>query len=139
MMEKASSLRLDVACNNPDNGLFAWKAEMLQVVTWDGGGVEFACVRRAPLFREVSGGIRIFRRTWQVSKSTEWYGNWCWNAYWLHPEILATLLYMAKKSGMFHCEAGPSDLYENWNSPADFNRDLWLANLWGQHSVGVVS
>jgi len=131
-------LRLDVACNNPDNGLFAYAAEMLHVYTWDKEDIEFVAVRRAPRFTEVKNGIRIFRRVWPVLSFVEWYGNWCWNSYQLESSVLISLLDAAKRSGFFHCEAGPSGLFENWNNEEMLARDLWLANLWGRHSIGVV-
>ena len=132
------ALRLDVACNDPDNGLFAHIAEHLQVTTWDGENIELECQRmRAPRFTEVSGGIRFMRHVWPTLASKEWYGNnWCWNAYWLAPEDLISLLRCAQVSGMFHCGCAPTQLYENWNN-GPFNVDLWTANLWGRHSIGV--
>lgn len=39
--------RLDVCCNDPDNGLFAHTAEQLQVTTWDGADLQLECVRDA--------------------------------------------------------------------------------------------
>lgn len=129
-------IRLDVCCNDPDNGLFAHCAEQLQVSTWDGEHLELAAVRRAPRFTEISGGIRFMRRVWPVLASKEWYGNWCWNAYWLAPTDLVRLLAAAKMSGLFHCDCGPTQLYENWNEAVEFDETLWSANLWGRHSIG---
>lgn len=129
-------LRLDVACNDPDNGIFPHRAEMLQVATWDKEDIEFVANRRAPRFGEMIGGIRIFRRVWPILSSIEWHGNWCWNSYRLEPGVLISLLEAGKRSGLYHCDGAPSALYENWNSEERFNRDLWFANLWGRHSVG---
>lgn len=129
-------IRLDVACNDPDNGLFAFCAEQLQVHTWDGESIELAACRAAPRFRELSGAIRLCRGVWPTLASKEWYGNWCWNAYWLHPEVAADLLMVVKRSGLFHCDCGPSQLFDNWNDAAvPLDRGLWLANLWGRHSL----
>lgn len=134
-----ASLRVDVLCNDPDNGLFVHRAEGLQVTTWDGEDIEFICQRvRAPRFSEVYGGIRFMRRRWEVLASKEWFGNWCWNAYWLSPEDTVALLGLVKASGVFSCEHGPTPMFENWNNDPIFNRDLWLANLWGRHAIGGV-
>lgn len=130
--------RLDVCCNDPDSGLFAQVAEQLQITTWDGADLELECVRaRAPRFTELPGHFRLLRRNWPVLASRVWYGNWCWNAYWLKPAVLVKLLATVKISGMFHCCEGPSQLYDNWNE-GTFDEALWLANLWGRHSIGVV-
>lgn len=140
MTEAPARLRLDVACNDPDNGLFAHRAEALQVTTWDGELIELELVReRGPRFAEKAGAIRLLRHDWPILASTEWYGNWCWNAYWLAPETAAALLAAVKRSRMFHCSCGPSQLYENWNDDgAALNRDLWLANMWGRHGIGAL-
>jgi hypothetical protein len=130
--------RFDVACNDPDNGAFAYKAEQFQVATWDGAFLEFECVRRAPRFAELPGHIRFLRRKWPTLASKDWYGNWCWNAYWLEPRVLVKLLAAAKISGMFHCSEGPSQLFGNWNDCAELDEEMWMANLSGPHSIGAV-
>src|SRR5882762_2037022 len=111
----AARIRLDVCCNYPDNGLFAHCVEQLQVSTWDGEHLELAAVRRAPRFTEVAGGVRFLRRVWPTLASKEWYGNWCWNAYWLDPSLIVKLLAETKRSRLFHCDCGPSQLIDNWN------------------------
>src|SRR5215831_17936885 len=110
--EAPARLRLDVACNDPDNGLFAHCAEQFHLTTWDGETIEVEAVRHAPRFTEIPSGIRFLRRRWRVLASKEWYGNWCWNAYWLEPSVLIRLLALAKKSALFHCNCGPTQLYE---------------------------
>lgn len=139
MAERIARFRLDVCCNDPDNGIFAHQAEALQVDTWDGEIIEFECRSlRAPRFTEKSGVIRICRRNWPILASKEWHGNWCWNAYWLAPSTLLDLLAALKTARLFHCGCGPTQLYDNWNDDsAPFARDLWAANLWGRHSIGV--
>lgn len=133
-------IRLDVACNDPDNGIFAHCAEQLQVDTWDGESIEFESLRDpAPRFAELAGSIRLCRRTWPIIASKEWYGNWCWNAYWLMPSVAVALLAAVKRAGQFSCDCGPSQLYDNWNDDAPLDRRLWLANLWGPHAIGTVA
>ena len=132
-------MRFDVCCNDPDNGLFAHIAEQLEVTTWDGADLQLECVReRAPRFAELPGHVRLMRRKWPILASKEWYGNWCWNAYWLEPPVLVGLLAAVKASEMFHCCEGPSQLYDNWNDPGTIDEALWLTNLWGRHSIREV-
>jgi hypothetical protein len=137
--EASARVRLDVCCNDPDNGIFAHCAERLQVSTWDGEHIELPSVRRAPRFEETSGGIRLLRREWPILASKEWYGNWCWNAYWLEPAVTVRLLAAAKRSGLFHCDCGPSQLYDDWNGTDNLDEALWLSNLWGRHGIGVAA
>lgn len=138
-IDRAPRVRLDVLCNDPDNGIFANRAEAIQVSTWDGELIELPGVRRAPRFTEIDGGIRFLRRRWPVLGSIKWYGNWCWNAYFLHPDVILDLLALAHGSGLFHCDCAPSALYDNWNDDSVFARDVWAANLLGRHSIGAVA
>lgn len=138
MHEAPARLRLDVACNDPDNGLFAGRAEQLEVETWDKHRIELDARGRAPSFTEVPRGIRLHRRVWPVLESKDWYGNWCWNAYWLAPDDLLGLLSFSHSTNLFHCTCAPSGLFENWNDGQAFNRDLWAASLWGRPGIGVV-
>jgi hypothetical protein len=134
-------VRLDVCCNDPDNGIFAGRAEALQVETWDGESIEFMSARApAPRFSELTGAIRLCRRNWPILAAKGGYGNWCWNAYWLQPSGLVELLATVKRAGQFHLDCGPTDLYENWNDAAvPLDHRLWLANLWGRHAIGEVA
>jgi hypothetical protein len=60
-------VRLDVCCNDPDNGIFAHRAEQLQVNTWDGETIELVSLRDpAPRFAEGSLTIRLCRRNWPI-------------------------------------------------------------------------
>ena len=135
VIEAPARLRLDVACNDPDNGLFAGRAEQINAVTWDGELIEFEANGRAPVFYERPGALRICRRNWPILASQDWYGNWCWNAYWLTPSVMAQCLATIHKARHFRCSCGPSVLYDNWNEGA-FDEALWSANLWGRHSIG---
>lgn len=85
--------RIDVACNDPDDGSFAGRAAMihaydlLQLESRDMTG---------PTFRDLDGPfIRVSRRKFRAPGSKEWFGNWCWNAYWLEiPEAVRLLEYV---------------------------------------------
>ena len=137
--ETIARVRLDVACNDPDNGLFAHVAEGLQIDTWDGQAIEFSARRRAPRFAEHAGHIQLLRRKWPILAAKEWYGNWCWNAYWLEPRVAVQLLAAARRSGLFECDEGPSALFDNWQDEAEFDERLWLANLLGRPLIGEVA
>jgi len=140
-MTSLPRVRLDVCCNDPDNGIFAHRAEQLQIDTRDGESIELVSVRDpAPRFTEGALSIRLCRRNWPILGSKEWYGNWCWNAYWLHPAHAVALLAAVKRAGQFNCDCGPSQLYANWNQgDAPLDRRLWLANLLGPHAIGKVA
>jgi hypothetical protein len=133
------SIRLDVCCNNPDNGLFAGRADGLQVTTWDNQDIEFERTGRAPNFHEKSGQIRIARHWWPYVRSTDWFGNWCWNAYWIETAVIIRLLATVKATRLFDCTLGSDTLFDNWNDKEKpLDETLWAANLWGRHSIGII-
>lgn len=94
---------IDIACNDPDNGLFAGRAVMAQ---WR--DMEFECDNwlRGYTFTETSKGFRLHRQEFHVVKSQECVGNWCWNRYWLHPLETKRFIRMLKASGRWSCTSG---------------------------------
>ena len=126
-MGAGGMIYLDVACKDPDNGLFAHRAEMLQI-----GDAEFELKHSgpAPRFVETDSGIRLSGKNWRVMGSREWVGNWCWNRYQLGIIEKTTRWYMVdfltwlRDRRLFGCTTGPSDFYEWFNgddhlSPTD--------------------
>lgn len=127
---------LDVCCNDPDNGLFAGRAAMLQI-----GEAEFGLSRaREPAFVELAAGmqitgIRLAGKSWQVDGAKHGVGNWCWNRYLLARPAITARWYMVefvtwlRARGLFHCESAPSEFFEWFNdggdpSPAEVHRML---------------
>lgn len=121
-----SSLRIDVACNDPDNGLFAHKAVMFAIHE----PVFSLSTRRGEALRfvEKSGHVRICRRDWPVRRSREWVGNWCWNSYWFPWSIGIGLLAAIHKTDKYGCDEAASSLYDLWEAGA-FDRDTFAACL----------
>lgn len=124
-------LYLDVARNDPDNGLFAFVAPMLQI-----GEAEFECLRSPPRFVEgLDGGpdgadgertdFRLAGRRWAYSWSKDWVGNWCWNRYALaHPKMtprwaMTDFVIWLRRRKLYSCVCAPSDFYA-WFNGADW-------------------
>jgi len=109
---------LDVACNDPDNGLFAYRADTLNI----NGAAEFeACVHCS--FRERPKGFMLSGKFWSVSRSAEWVGNWCWNRYYLNDPI--TFVYWLKNRGLFRCIEGQSDFCDWFNGDGQSDLSAW--------------
>lgn len=106
----SGKLAFDFACNDPDNGYFAGKVWMAQfgdceLETYHGGDFKFT---------ETPEGIRIHRRSFLVLGSKEWFGNWCWNRYWLSPVEGKRLLRTMRANG-WRCTCGPTRFYDWMN------------------------
>lgn len=95
----APSMRIAFACNDPDNGLFAYEAsgliiqDRLQSVDLE------PSLCNPPRMTVMDDHIRIFRRPFPFSASIGWVGNWCWNEYRMRVDDVARLLWCALKSG----------------------------------------
>jgi len=111
-------VRLDVCCNDPDDGSFAGRAAGLHLVDI----LELsACNMLGPVFREVGEGIQISRRRFPILRSKEWYGNWAWNAYWLEAEVAAQLLAYVHGQGTFSVDGAEARLFTRWKCTIPFN------------------
>ena len=109
----SQAVRLEFCCNDPDNGLFDNRIAGiqlpdtdLQLTARDMRGPAFAVLDDARL--RISG--RIFRYTW----SKEWFGNWCWNAYYFEPAVAVELLAFLHGRDKFAADAGEERLFSMW-------------------------
>jgi hypothetical protein len=115
-------LYLEVACNDPDNGIFAERAAQLQI-----GDAEFEPTHwdSAPRFIDMGGSVRLAGKRWQIEGVTTWYGNWCWNRYLLAKPEITPRWYMVefvtwlRGRKLFRCTCGESEFYEWFNGSAD--------------------
>jgi hypothetical protein len=120
---------LDVCCNDPDNGAFAGRAVNLQI-----GDAEFEAnnFMGGSTFKEVSGGIILSGKRWEIEWSKDWVGNWAWNRYLLAKGKITARWYMVefvtwlRKRDLFHCGSAPVEFYDWFNgdteiSPADLH------------------
>jgi hypothetical protein len=107
--------RIDVACNDPDNGNFAGRAvridyrgNELEPDDWFKGYAFTVDVTRSR--------FRIHRRWYAFERSKPWYGNWCWDAFWMHPREAKRLLRDLRTSGRWDCTSGLVR-FGNWFTP----------------------
>lgn len=115
---------IDMACNDPDNGLFAGRVEQLTI------GSEFLelTARRTPprLVELPDGRLRISGRVWACHGSKEWVGNWCWNRYWLRLDVAIDMLAWLHRRQAFHCDMGETRLFNLWGKSELSEHDLGL-------------
>ena len=101
---------IDVACNDPDNGLFANKTEYIQLMAGEVELERYPGVR----FTELPGRIRIHGEVFPIEGSKDWVGNWCWNRYALSREDAKNFYHQIRNNG-WRCTTGPSHFYKWWN------------------------
>ena len=131
-------ITLEVACNNPDNGVFDHKAPFINVA-----GMEFGARRLPePTFFELEGRrtgwgrIRLAGKCWDCYGSREWFGNWCWNAYILYPSdqsktsgwYMVDFLKWLRGRELYSCDLALSDFAEWFDGKRELS-DADLHNL----------
>lgn len=108
-------LYLDVACNDPDNGIFAGRAQGLTI-----GDAEFMPRNwpRGYAFSELNGAVRLAGAPWRIASSKRHFGNWCWNRYELYHAGKTTRWYLVdfvkwlRKQKQFSCDCAPSEFFD---------------------------
>lgn len=113
-------VRLDFCCNDPDNGQFAGRIAGVQLPDMD---LELAADDMVgPVFRLLPADrMRVGRRVFRWEWSKEWFGNWCWNAYYVEPAVAVELLASLHGSGRFHVECGEERLFAHWKDRRPFD------------------
>lgn len=118
---------VDICCNDPDNGLFAYVAEQIQI------GDQLIELEprsiRAPRFVDLQDRFRLAGKVWAFDSVKEWVGNWCWNGYWMPiPEVVRFLDWLHRRR-LFQCTTGETRIYNMWKNSAGFDdedrRFLW--------------
>ena len=129
-----------VACNDPDNGNFAGKAQMLQLDFGKGDYLELGmCGAREPNFRVERSRFRLGRLWYSFERSSDWVGNWCWNAYYVTGLTAAKLAFDLMRDKRWACEGGlveACDAYDAKDNGA-FMRS-WHRSLWPPKPVQLV-
>jgi hypothetical protein len=111
-------IMVDVACNDPDNGLFARRAEMISI-GYD--LLELEARRTPPTFVEIKGGFRLAGKQWHSPDSKYGVGNWCWNGYWMKTRHVAYFLSWLHGRKLFSVSSGESRLFNMWQSDKPFD------------------
>lgn len=120
-------VRIDFACNDPDNGNFAgkvWQAaisvpskrgpsDQVELETQFGEERSFTIVR-TPDDEEHEGEIRMHRIRVPFESRIYWLGNWCWDGFWFDRAEAKRLLFRMREHG-WRCTCGPARLYDWFN------------------------
>jgi hypothetical protein len=113
--------RIDIACNDPDNGLFAHRAEQIHV---GDNLMEFEARREpAPRFIETPTGFRMAGKNWPTQGCKAWVGNWCWNGYWLDIPVAVDFFVWLQGRKLFDLSCGETRLFNMWRLVRGWDAD----------------
>jgi hypothetical protein len=120
-------IRVDIACNNPDNGLFWGRVAQIalpdQLLELTAKQWRITTPRGCPTMSEITNAagrlvaIKLAGKHWPVTRSREWYGNWCWNAYWMTDQTARQFFVWLHGRRLFNCETGETRLFNCWKAP----------------------
>lgn len=126
-MSARKLIRIDFACNDPDNGCFVGRVcqiqlagEVLELEAAQWTGLSF---RGCPTIGFGQRAVTVSGRTWPTVRRTRWYGNWCWDAVWmLHPDALQFLAWLHGRR-QWRASVGLEALMDAWRdeAPLDFD------------------
>jgi hypothetical protein len=114
-------VRIDLACNDPDNGIFAGRLCQVNVgrlLDLTARNWSITSFRGCPSLREGRDVIAVSGKRWPIVRSEEWVGNWCWNGYWMREQVARQFLVWLHGTGRFQCEGGDSDWASAWDEPS---------------------
>ena len=127
-------VRIDFACNDPDNGVFAGRVpqihlpnEMLSLTAeqWD-----ITSEARCPKLRiEGDEMIVLSGKQWPAVGSRERIGNWCWSAWWFEPATGWAFLRWLHGRRLFACEQAEEDVFQRWNGDREWPAEPDIAFL----------
>lgn len=119
---RRNAVMVDICCNDPDNGLFAGRAEMISIGRNDFIELE-ARPYLAPRMSELPGAIKLSRRKWPIIGSKYGVGNWCWNGYWMEiPTVVDLLCYLHERK-LFSFACGEDRLCNIWHNDKPFDAE----------------
>jgi hypothetical protein len=107
------NVRLDICCNDPANGIFDGRAAAIQLADLELAASDM----RGPKMRDEGGEIIIAGKHFAYDRCKEWFGNWCWNAYWMPLERAVDFLLWARRRGFWDVEQGEERIFNLWKHP----------------------
>lgn len=105
---------VEIACNDPDNGLFDAKAPFIQI-----GEFELAAKNphRPPRFVILPDDrFRLAGRVWPFTAYKYGIGNWCWDGFYMPIAEAAAFLNWLWCRGLFDVDAGPTAMFDWWRT-----------------------
>lgn len=119
-------VRIDFACNDPDNGNFTGQVEAVQLMD---GMLELESWGRPRRLVDLGGKIRFSGKTWPITGSKYGVGNWSWDGYLMKPPVAVDFLVWLHGRRLFDCTAGWDVLYDLWQGDAPLDRDAIFESL----------
>ena len=124
---------VDIACNDPDNGCFAGRAEQITV---GNQFIELEARRAmAPRFREIGRDqFALAGHQWLHHGCVAGIGNWCWNGYWMKiPDAVQFFIWLHKR-GFYSLTTGESCIFNLWKLDKPLDAEF-LDRLLGKPST----
>jgi hypothetical protein len=142
-MLKPSLVRIDFACNDPDNGLFAGRVGAIQLYDVDPIFELESTTSGDRAFAIEMSAIRVSGKSFPFHERRSWVGNWCWEGFWMDVcEVERMLVWLRRPRSserrLFELTTGTSLLVHDWRAPGPFGgpylRQLLIDA--GKHQAG---
>jgi hypothetical protein len=128
--------RIAFCCNDPDNGCFTGFVSAIQVGDLELMSRRWWLSKPGPRLRIKDGRFTLAGKAWPFVASKSYYGNWCWDAYWVEPEVCADFLIWLHGRQLFDVDCAETRVFNLWrgDGPLLSHRDF-LARYFGKPST----
>lgn len=123
---RGQMLRIDIACNDPDTGVFAHEAHAISI-----GDIELDSYGAPRRFVLMEGGdqFRLSGKPWRYYAYKYGIGNWCWDGFWMTQADAADFVNWLRQRRLFDCTQAPERFFDWYNSDAPPMERLILGQL----------
>lgn len=111
-------LSVQIACNDPDSGLWRGRAAAIELVGRDGcSRLDLELVRGRDVAVAITddGRLRVGRFLYPFDLHRRWVGNWCWDGFALRLDVAEQLVWNLHLSGRWSCAGGLADACDAWD------------------------
>jgi len=106
------SIDVHLCCNDPDNGCFTGRIEMMQV----GPNLELEAWPHRPRLRYLDRKVSIAGAHYRITHYKQWYGNWCWDLVKMPGSEVVRMLNRLSRRGWFSVHEAEERLYAWWEN-----------------------
>ena len=129
--------RIELCCNDGDNGAFTGFASAIHV-----GDLELIsrrwhhASRPGPRLRIEADRFVLAGKAWPYERMKSYFGNWCWEAFWVEPDVCADFLIWLHGRRLMSVEIAEHRVFNLWksNQPLGSSRDF-IARYFGKPST----
>lgn len=106
--------RIELCCNDPDNGNFAGRVSAITIGDLELMSWRWHLTPPGPRLRVDTDRFILAGKPWPYLRSKEWFGNWCWDAFYVEPKVSADFLIWLHGRKLFSVDSAEARVFNLW-------------------------